>query len=381
MTDFLTMMVNAELRKNPPPTPEEAHLRPIYFTPETQVAPDPYFADLIDISRRMWSYNGYTGLMKPWHDEDPYKFLRIRRDSFRSFFYEMEQDDINWQSYCVLLFLMTDYELWERPTLLVMQRAKLSWFRRLRASAGTRERFDRVASFMLEFLELQVQRGRGSGLTPRMFVAADPTKGKGHSSGSKYLVIYHRTLDRISALEQQGIDPIEWLRTKHARFVEWKPAEVVPLSAILNVNGLDPEVEELRAQQADLWKEIRKFLGLTASCKFENNCVPKGWRPSSDDFDDLSKVVSITADGYYYRADGTQRRGRRHYATNKYFNICCIPGNFEQFKKSWDDPRFLTATPTWEEYSKWGLYPNIWNEKGVNISRYTALKNVHWRTA
>ena len=122
---------------------------------------------------------------------------------------------------------------------------------------------------------------------------------------------------------------------KHARCAEWKPAEVVNLNLILSFNGLDPEPDTLLAQQKDAWKEIRKFLGLPASCKFENNCIPKGWRPSSDDFDDLSKVACITADGYYYRADGTQRRGRRHYATNKYFNICCIPSNFEQFKKSW----------------------------------------------
>lgn len=382
--DFLSQMVKAELTGHPIAPPEDQHLKPIYFNSENQLNPEPFYGEIIDLSRKIWTYRGYTGFGKPWHDQDPYKLLRIRKESFRGFFRLMEEEDINWKSYLFLLFLMTPYEMWERPTLLVLQNSRLSWFRKFRAAAGSREAFDKVASFMMEFLSLQIQGNREIGMPLSNFVALDMTcKGSrgGRSAPTKYLVLYHHVLDRISALCSLGVDPIEWLQLKYARCAEFKKEgnPPVPIAMVLNINSLDPDPETVKAMQRDPWREIRRFLGLSMQCQFKDNCLPKGWRPSSEDADDASKIVCITADGYYYRDDGTQRRGRRHYAQNKYLNICCVPSNFQLFQKQWDDPRLLSAEPTWEEYSKWGLYLGLWNEGGTNISKYTGLKDVKWR--
>lgn len=384
MSDFLSKMVRAELDGRPMPSLEDQHLKPVYFNKENQTDPEPHYSELIDISRKIWTYRGYMGFMRPWHDQDPFGALKVRKVGVRKFFHLMEEEDINWRSYCILLFLMTSYELWERPTLLISQNSRLSWFRKLRAAAGSREAFDRIASFMLEFINLQIQEKRELGLPLNTFVAPDPAAkvyGKKKGVPPKYLSLYHHVLDRISALDSLGVNPIEWLQVKYSRCVEFKkdPASSIPFAMVLNMNSFDPDLETMKAMQRDPWRELRKFLGLSMECQFRDNCVPKGWRPSSEESEDTSKIVCITADGYYYMADGTQRRGRRHYAQNKYLNICCIPSNFQLFQKQWDDPRWLSAEPTWEEYSSWGLYPGLWDEKGINVSKYTALNNVHWR--
>lgn len=385
MMDFLKQMVRAELEGRMMPRPEEQHLKPIYFNSENQLDPEPYYGDLIDLSRHVWGYRGYTGLMRPWHDQDPYKILRFRKESFRGFFQTMQDEDINWKSYCTLLFLMTSYEMWERPTLLVLQPIRLSWLRKLRVAAGSREAFDKVATFMVEFVNLQVQNKRDIGLPLSAFVATDPTATtrRRKDSQPKYLVLYHKVLDRLSALNSLGVDPIEWLQLKYDRCAEFlkvkDPKASVSISMVLSINSFDPDLETLKLMQRDPWREIRKFLGLSLQCEFKDNCLPKGWRPASEDSDDTSKIVCITADGYYYRDDGTQRRGRRHYAQNKYLNICCVPSNFQVFQKQWDDPRWLSAEPTWEEYSKWGLYLGLWDEKGANVSKYPGLKDIKWR--
>jgi len=383
MNDFLNQMVKAELTGGSIPQPEDQHLKPIYFNSENQLDPEPFYAELIDLSRQIWTYRGYTGLMRPWHDQDPYRLLRFRKESFRSFFHLMEEEGINWKSYLTLLFLTTAYELWERPTLLVFQNSRLSWFRKLRAAAGSREAFDTVATFMMEFVNLQVQGKRDLGLPLNGFVATDQVPRGAKGSPTKYLVLYHRVLDKVSALKGLGVEPAEWLQVKYTRCAEFlnrkDPGATVLISMILNTNGFDPDLESIKAMQRDPWRDLRRFLGLSTGCQFKDNCLPKGWRPSSEDADDASKIVCITADGYYYREDGTQRRGRRHYAQNKYLNICCVPSNFQFFQKQWDDPRLLSAEPTWEEYSKWGLYLGLWNEGGTNISKYTGLKDIHWR--
>lgn len=381
MIDFLNRMVRADLGGPPVPPPEDQHLKPIYFSDSTRLDPEDYYAELIDISRRVWLYRGYAGLLRPWHDEDSYKFLRIRKDNFREFFYTLEDADINWKSYCFLLFLMSNYELWDRPMLLVFQSGRLSWFRKLRAAAGSRAVLDELSAFVSTLIDLQVQAGRDLGLPLGGFTGPDPCAMKKSGPPPKYLAFYHHVLDRISALKGQGVDPSEWLKAKYARCLEFKkePKSLIPASMLVNVNSLDPDVSSVKAMQRDPWRDLRQFLGLSFQCVFKDNCVPKGWRPSSEDMDDLSRVVCITADGYYYRSDGSQRRGKRHYAQNKYLNICCLPDNLEAFKFQWDDPRLLSATPTWEEYSKWGLYPGIWDESGTNVSKYTSLNSVKWR--
>lgn len=148
---------------------------------------------------------------------------------------------------------------------------------------------------------------------------------------------------------------------------------------IVNRNSFDPSLGDLKAELNDSWRDMRQFLGLSSECEFPDKFIPKGWRPSSGDEDDTRSIARVTGDGYYYYKDGTQRRGKRHYAANKYLCIMCDPSNFEKFRKKWDDVRLLTGSPTWREYSFWGMYPDLWDEKGVNVSAFRAIKNVKWR--
>lgn len=369
-------------------------LFPVYFNKTNRPDPDPYFDEIIELSQQLWTYMGYTGLMLPWHEEDPYKFLNIRRDKIRMFFYRVAEMDVHWKSYCVLSFLMTPYEYWERPTLLLNQKNHWGWVEKLRKHAGSRELVDQVAFFMLDFVRLQVEHRRRAFFGKGVFLASDPNdmarlekarkRARGKKSGAerqprKYMVLYTHIADRIAALSRLGVDHFEWLKEKFAACVEIDPEKHVHINAIVNVNSLDPDLEELKRRHADPWRHLKEFLGLSAGCEFPDNCIPKGWRPSSDDGMDVSKITRVLADGYYYYEDGTQRRGKRHYANNKYFCIMCVPQNFVDFKTRWDDPRFLSGNPSWAEYSEWGRYPGIWNEKGVNISGYVGIRDVHWR--
>jgi len=380
LNTMLDQMVRTDIEGHPLLLADRDGLSPVYFNEETRPSPDPFFEDIIELSRQLWTYLGYTGLMVPWHDDDPYKFLKIRRDKIRMFFHRINEMDVHWKSYCVLSFLMTHYTFWERPTLLLNQKVHWSWFDKLRAHAGSRKRVDDVAFFMLEFVQLQIRHRRRAVFGKAVFTAPDPEGlHRGAKKPGQYLVVYHRIADRIASLEAQGVDYIEWLREKFAACVEISPDKSVAINAIVNVNSLDPDLDELKQRQADPWRQIREFLGLSPGCAFPDNCVPKGWRPSSDDGMDISKIIRVQADGYYHYADGTQRRGKRHYANNKYFCIMCVPSNFVDFKVNWDDPRLLAGAPSWEEYSTWGRYPGIWDEKGTNISNYSGIRDTRWR--
>jgi hypothetical protein len=377
---MLDQMIRTDIEGHPLFLADREGLFPIYFNQETRPDPDPFFDEIIDLSQQFWTYLGYTGLMVPWHEEDPYKFLKIRRDKIRMFLYRMDEMDVHWKSYCVLSFLMTHYTLWERPALLLNQRTHWGWFEYFRAHAGSRERVDDVAFFMLEFVQLLVRNRSRVAFGKELFTAPNPQHvARGSKKPGQYLILYHRIADRIASLGVHGVDYIDWLREKFATCMEINPDKRVAINAIVNVNSIDPDLDKLRRRRVDPWRQIREFLGLSPDCVFPDNCVPKGWRPSSDDGMDISKITSVQADGYYYYEDGTQRRGKRHYAGNKYLCIMCVPSNFVDFKVNWDDPRFLAGNPSWEEYSEWGRYPGIWNEKGLNVTNYVGIRDVRWR--
>ena len=379
----------------------EVGRKPVYFDETTRPSPDPYYHELIYISRQCWTYLGFSGLMTPWHDQDdPFKFLKIRREKFRRFFYQLRDLDINWKTYCFLLFISSQYEMWERPTLLLLQPPARSWFIKLRKHAGSSEMVDHVCTFVKVFIELQIATYGKATFSPSIWLESDPNSAmelkqankkraqriaagqkvraqKKFKKPTKYYGLFHRIVDRINFMNSRGIDYRDWIEMKFKTCVERGSMGYVPLTMLVNVNSFDPDVAAATARSSDPWKDVRSFLGLSPECTFPDKSIPKGWRPSSDDMDDISNVAIIKSDGYYYYKDGTQRRGKRHYATNKYLVISCIPSNFDKFVGSWDDVRRLSGRPTWEEYSNWGLYPDLWAEDGV--SKYPGISSITWR--
>jgi hypothetical protein len=181
----------------------------------------------------------------------------------------------------------------------------------------------------------------------------------------------------LRILDAKGIDSEYWLRQKILKFIKFKPEEQqIPFRAIVNANNLDPDLKVIKEQASDPWNAIRQYLELPDNCQFPDGYIPKGWMPAGDDTNDKGNIVSITGDGFYRYNDGSQWRGRRHYAANKYYTIKCDFSNFSQFQPDWMDSRFISRKPTWEEYSKWALYPNIWNEQGESLCN---CKPVKWR--
>ena len=397
MNDSLKNMIQTDVNGHPVALANLQGLFPIYFTKETRFSPDDYFEEMTDISRQIWSALGYAGLLNPWHDTNHLKFLRIKRDSFRSFLYRMAEMDVHWKTYCVLSFLMTGYEWWERPMQLFIQTIHWTWVGKLREYVGSRVLLDQVAFFMLEFVNLQIAHTGRAYFAKGTFVAPDPAKlhtagvNKRRSKSSseesskrkppKCLLLYRKIADRIKQLEVEDVSYVDWLHAKFKECREINSGSAVSINAIVNFNSLEPDLKLLKSAVADPWRSVREFLGLSFDCEFPDGSIPKGWRPSHDDTPDTERIAVIHADGYYHYKDGTQRRGKRHYANNKYLAIMCTPENFIDFKSAWDDSRLLSGNPSWEQYSKWGLYPGIWDEKGLNVSVYHSINNVKWRRA
>jgi hypothetical protein len=175
-------------------------------------------------------------------------------------------------------------------------------------------------------------------------------------------------------LISQGIDVELWLNTK---FHRCKGAvDFVYLSTIVNVNAFDPDLADLHSAQVDPWREIRDFLGLSRNCDFPDGVIPKGWRPANEDMRSVSEITRVAKDGYYFYSDGEQRRGRMHHARNKYFLIGCTPENFKFFKSDWDNPAYLTSSPSYEDYLRYGVYPGVWDEHGKSTNGRGP--NVRW---
>lgn len=386
MNDLSQMIQVDRLFERPVAEAMKAGVVPVYFTEKTRPSPRSIWLDLISLSREIWGYHNYTGLMQPWHDDpDPYRMLTFQDSSLRAWLWTCNEMGVHWKTYCVLSFLATDYLMWERPALLVGQRSHWSWVRVLRQYAGEDAKLvDDAAFFLLEFIRLQIET-YGKANIPRMsLVGNDFARKNANGSVKKKFVIYEKIIDRLRQLKTLKLDYYDWMGAKfrnmvgHATRVNGAP---VSLIGLVNVNSFDPDLADLRTKMSDPWRPVREFLGLMPECEFPDGSLPKGWMPASDDVEaDRKRIVRVTSDGYYYYEDGTQRRGRRHYATNKYLTIKTTPESFPFFKPLWGDPRLLSGNPTWEEYSQHALYPGIWDETGKNISeKYKALKNVRWR--
>jgi len=381
MSDFVTEQVHADLYEYSLALSQKYGVRPVYFTNKNLLDPRECFDDIIYLSRYFWTCFVFTGLLTPWHDDpDPIGLLRKSVDYVRRWLWICEDMDVDWRSYCVLSFCMTPYEMYERPTMLLGQRKHWTWMRKFRKYTKSRKLVDEVAFFMLEFIRLQIEHSGRASFSKRVFIGPDLSRGveKGKAP-PKTLVLYQQVANRINQIHNEGVDYLDWLVLKCRNLYKMAPEQPLQIQTVVNVNQLDPDFDLLRIRAADEWRAVREFLGLSFECEFPDGAIPKGWQPASDDMIDRSKIRRITADGYYYYADGTQRRGKRHYATNKYLTIRVSPENFEEFHKEWDDPRLLTAMPTWEEYSRYGMYPDLWDENGTNISPYQAIRDVRWR--
>jgi len=380
MNDFVSDQVRADLLGHSLSLAQTHGVRPVYFSKQNRLDPDFAFSEVINLSRYFWTCMGFTGLMLPWH-EDPecIRTLKKQRDYIRKWLWTCEDMDVDWRSYCVLSFCMTDYIFFERPTLLLGQRPHWTWMRAFREHVGSRKLVDETAFFMLDFVRLQVEHRGRAYFHRRAFLEVDLDKHTRSKKKSLRLGLYVKIANRIRQLRGQGVDYLDWLAAKCLNHRRMDPESSIGIRAIVNANSLDPPIDGLLAAAADEWRAIREFLGLSPACEFPDECIPKGWQPASDDVDNRQKIQRITADGYYYLVDGTQRRGKRHYATNKYLTIKVGPANFAEFQASWNDPRYLSGRPTWADYERYALYPGLWNEKGENVSAYPMIKGIKWR--
>jgi hypothetical protein len=370
--DLTHMNKMIEAEKHPlRSTAADLGLSPIYFDANTLADITQYTELLVDISRKCWSYFGYSGLLTPWHDSDPKSLLKYQSKSLRALLVFLKTEDINIESYCALSGVLSDYSRYERPALLFCYRPYWSWLAKLRRYAGGSSRVDEVADFVMCFVLLQVEYMGGA------FLSENSVKDKDFSDGGKmFLSTFHRLMDRINQLSALGIDSKDWLREKFKIAYNSVPDQKVYINTIVNLNAFDPNVEELRSKLKDPWREVREFLQLSDECEFPDGFIPKGWNISSSDAKDLEKVVKVMGDGFYYYKDNSQRRGVRHYASNRYFIIKCDYSNFGEFKSRWHDAAMLSAKPTWDEYSRWAMYPGVWDENGKSL-RHT--KDVKWR--
>jgi hypothetical protein len=349
-------------------------LYPLSIKPLWRIDVDRNVYELTDISCQLWLYLGYSGLIFPWHDSSKrHVLLKENRDKLEDFFWFMHDIDVDWRSYCILSFVLCDYSDWISPFKLISKKTShWSWMRKLRAHAGSSELIDLAAQAVFQFVTLQVQQYSKAVVKTKSSVSVDVANGR----ITKKWGTYQTLVDRLRQLHDQKIDTSLWLAEKFKKCSELH--DFVYLATIANLNGMEPDTANLVSFSSDSFAPIKKFLGLSPQCEFVDGFIPKGWCPAVDAVRPTSDIVRITADGFYYYSSGEQRKGRYHYARNKYHIIKCLPENFEFFKKDWHNPLLLTSRPTWEEYNKWALYPNMWDASGHPVNGRGA--SVTWRT-
>lgn len=347
------------------------NITPIYFERNEIINSDDFHDVMIDVSSFIWVSYGYSGLMNPWHDNDPKRMLSFQDSNVKKFIATLNDMDINLWSYCMLSACISDYNLFERPMLLYGQRSHWSWIRKLRKYVGGSVDLDNVAKFVNRFIELQVEH-KGKAIIKSSNVVGVELDGKG-----KLFSLYHKISDRIKQLSTMNIDFLFWLERKFKACVKMNSNDQVYINTVVNHNGLDPDVKELLNIVKDPWNEIREFLGLSNECEFPDGFIPKGWMSTGNMLEKTVDIIKITADGFYYLKDGTQRKGKRHYANNKFLVIKCNPSNFKLFVDDWHKDSMVTARPTWEEYKNWALYDGFWDEGGIGIN--DMAKNIRWR--
>lgn len=352
---------------------------------------DAHKDEMINYSRRLWSYLGYSGSRTPWHDNKPNLILSWKtvRERTAELIRLLEEQDISLEAYSMFILTVAPPQDFEYAAIYSGRNKKyVSWIKKLRVHAGTSERLDLVAAVLLRFIELQVEAYGVSYIDDKSVIRTDQKAKKKKKTDKKRrktqpppkcLDLYHRLADRVLALNFMRLDPFIWLDYKFWKIHDFMKDKdsLVNLNMIVHKNGFEPRLELLKSYTEDAWKSIRQFLGLSRDCEFPDGYIPKGWGAASDDRAELDKVVRVTGFGYYFYADGTQRRGKRHYASNSYFVIKCTPDNFEQFKDSWHDPRLISAAPTWGEYSTWGASVGWWDEQGNSVTGRG--RSVKWR--
>lgn len=336
--------------------------------------------ELTDLNSKLWVYLGNAGKITPWMDDISKTRMLVTKNKAKveRFFWYLESIDVDWRSYCKLVLPLIGYSKWERLLLLLNNKQHWSWIRKLRSYAGSSEMVDSVAEFIMTMMELQVDAYGFARINTSAMLQLD--EGVDESKRGSYRVqhyaLYHSLVDRFNQFEVQGVDPLVWLNTK---FETCKPSlDFVYLATIVNENGFDPDIKTLKFATNDPWRAIKSYLGLHSSCEFPDGSIPKGWLPAKEDFRGVFEIKRVLKDGFYLYENGEQRKGVYHYAKNRYHIIACTPENFEQFKADWRDPRYLTKRPTWEEYSKWAVYPDMWDENGESVNG--RIPGVKWRS-
>lgn len=327
---------------------------------------------LVNMSRMMWGYKGFSGMRTPWHDN--YRVMLKSTKAKRNTFYKyLEKWDMPLEAYCVLSAAMAPAEYYTSPLNLFARTGTKSWLKKLRTYCEDSETFEEVANMVLNFLQLQIQYTNVASLTEKSVIKKD-SRNNFKSLGPES---YYMVVDRIRQMASNEIDPEIWMEEKVKKCTEIWPGEQVVFNTIVNVNTLEPDLVELKSRTCDPWRGMREFLGISSTCEFTDGYIPKGWRPGGEDREDLTKVIRIDGKGFYYYEDGTQRRGKRHYNHNAYCIIKCTPDNFAQFKEKWDDVKMLTSNPTWLEYISNGAYPGMWNEEGSALNERG--RPIKWR--
>lgn len=348
---------------------EKANLHPVYFSNKEIINIDKEMEVLNWCSSTIWGYLNFAGLMIPWHESDEKDMIvRFQRKNLVDLIRAVDEIDISLRAYGILICIASDFIKFERPALLFKQLMLIPRIKDLRSYARSREMVDRVANFMLEFLQMQVEYSGNARINEKEIT--------GTANNRKIFISYRDAADRINYYDKLGVDYREWMRQNFEAFKEWKPNERLSLRGLLNKNNLDPTDNELVNFTSDPWMPIRRFLELSDECQFPDGFIPKGWQPAVDDFDNIKKVAFIKGDGFYYYNDGTQRRGKRHHARNKYLIIKVDPNNFLEFKEIWNDKKYIMKNPKWEEYRDYGMFPDMWNSKGENI--HTAVSPLKW---
>jgi len=324
-------------------------------------------------SRTMWGYFGYSASsdIVPWHDnpdlDASFNFKTSRK--FLTLFNLLDSLKIDLEIYSIITLSIAKSEKYSSAFKLFNDTGAKSWIKKLVSYANDNTLIEEVAKFILHYIHLQIEY-KGVARIPQSAIVRKDKEGY-------YLETYCKLVDRIRFLRDNEIDIEEWLSEKVKIFVGWFPDSEININTMVNVNGVDPDIEEIKKRSKDSWKEIRSFLGLSSECIFVDGKIPKGWLPSTDDADDLKKIVKITGDGFYFYENGVQRRGRSHYMKNKYFMINCDSSNFQEFRNEWRDVRLISSMPTWEEYNKYGRMPGLWDAEGSSTNGRG--KNVKWR--
>jgi len=362
---------------------------PVYASENECSFIDEYFRIMLSVSSEIWQkHEKGIGFLRPWHDEyidtdtRQYNVAKMKEadwydEEMLKFLRVIHDWGVSFRVYCYFTCFYSDYSNWETVEGLYYRPQCRNWTHKVfEYVKESNEYLDKVVGFLSMYMDMHVEKcGYGAIVNPNSLLETDKKWKKGTA---KKFGLYHRIADRIYFFEKKDIDQALWMSQKFDNIIKaFKDNKYVHLKTIVNRNSFDPSFDEIKEIANDEWREIRTFLSLSIDCDFPDGMIPVGWKPAADDFDDKNKIVSIDKDGYYYYSDGTQRRGNRHYFSNKYLALGCTPENFEKFKNSWDKKSLVMSTPTWEDYEKYAVYPGKWDMEGEPTNGRG--KSVKWR--